>query len=54
MPLERIDIEQYLLTGDMLSKHGYNHYEISNYALKNKECMKNTYESYPFWSFTAV
>jgi oxygen-independent coproporphyrinogen-3 oxidase len=36
MPLERIDIEQYLLTGDILSKHGYNHYEISNYSLNNK------------------
>ena len=48
MPLERIDIEQYLLTGDMLSKHGYNHYEISNYALKNKECKHNLH----YWNLS--
>ena len=48
MPLERIDIEQYLLTGDILSKHGYNHYEISNYALKNKECKHNLH----YWNLS--
>ena len=48
MPLERIDIEQYLLTGDMLSKHGYNHYEISNYSLKNKECKHNLH----YWNLS--
>ena len=48
MPLERIDIEQYLLTEDMLSKHGYNHYEISNYALKNKECKHNLH----YWNLS--
>ena len=48
MPLERIDIEQYLLTGDILSKHGYNHYEISNYSLKNKECKHNLH----YWNLS--
>ena len=48
MPLERIDIEQYLLTGDMLSKHGYNHYEISNYSLNNKECKHNLH----YWNLS--
>ena len=48
MPLERIDIEQYLLTGDILSKHGYNHYEISNYSLNNKECKHNLH----YWNLS--
>ena len=32
----------------MLSKHGYNHYEISNYALKNKECKHNIH----YWNLS--
>ena len=48
MPLEKTDIEQFLLTDDILSKHGYNHYEISSYTKKNKECQHNLH----YWNLS--
>jgi len=53
MPLEKIDIEQFLLTENILHSHGYNHYEISNYAKKNMECKHNLHywELSPYLSF---
>ena len=41
MPSEKIDIEQFLLTEEIMISNGYNHYEISNYAKTNKECKHN-------------
>ena len=35
MPTEKIDIEQFLITNELLSENGYNHYEISNYSNLN-------------------
>ncbi len=48
MPIEKTDIEQFLLTQDLLNKHNYNHYEISNYAKKNKECKHNLH----YWNLS--
>ena len=48
MPLEKTDIEQFLLTDDILSKYGYNHYEISSYAKKDKECQHNLH----YWNLS--
>ena len=48
MPLEKTDIEQFLLTDNILSKHGYNHYEISSYTKKNKECQHNLH----YWNLS--
>ena len=48
MPLEKTDIEQFLLTEDILSKNGYHQYEISNYAKKNKECKHNLH----YWNLS--
>jgi len=48
MPLEKTDIEQFLITNEILSKHNYNHYEISNYAKKNKECKHNMH----YWNIS--
>ena len=48
MPLEKTDIEQFLITNDILSKHNYNHYEISNYSKKNKECKHNMH----YWNLS--
>jgi len=48
MPLETIDIEQFLLTGNILSKHGFNHYEISNYAKKGMESKHNLH----YWNLS--
>jgi oxygen-independent coproporphyrinogen-3 oxidase len=33
--------DQYELAEDMLAAHGYNHYEISNWALNGRECRHN-------------
>lgn len=33
--------DQYELAEDLLAAHGYNHYEISNWAYKGKECRHN-------------
>jgi len=41
MPLEKIDIEQFLCTQNILSKNGYKQYEISSYSKKNMECQHN-------------
>ena len=48
MPLEKTDIEQFLTTEDILSKNGYNHYEISNYAKKHKDCKHNLH----YWNLS--
>ena len=48
MPLEKTDIEQFLLTEDILSKNGYHQYEISNYAKNNKECKHNLH----YWNLS--
>ncbi len=41
MPNEKIDIEQFLITKDILLKNGYHQYEISNYSKKEMECKHN-------------
>ena len=48
MPLEKTDIEQFLITNDILSKHSFNHYEISNYSKENKECKHNLH----YWNLS--
>ena len=48
MPIEKTDIEQFLITEDILSKNGYHQYEISNYAKKNKECKHNLH----YWNLS--
>jgi len=48
MPLEKIDIEQFLSTKEILSKANYKHYEISNYAKDNMECKHNLH----YWSLS--
>lgn len=40
-PTEEEDRKLYELTGNMLSAHGYNRYEISNYAKEGFECEHN-------------
>jgi len=49
MPFEKIDIEQFLITEDILSKNGYHQYEISNYAKNNKECKHNLH----YWNLSS-
>ena len=53
MPSEEIDIEQFLITKDILMKNKYFQYEISNYSKKNMECKHNLnyWESNPYISF---
>ena len=53
MPPEQIDIEQFLITKDILMKNKYFQYEISNYSKKNMECKHNLnyWESNPYISF---
>ena len=48
MPLENTDIEQFLLTEEILSKHGFYHYEISNYAKKGMESKHNLH----YWNLS--
>ena len=48
MPLEKTDIEQFLTTNNLLKKYNYNHYEISNYSKKNKECKHNMH----YWNLS--
>jgi len=48
MPIESIDIEQFLLTNKILSDHGYSHYEISNYAKINRESKHNLH----YWNLS--
>ena len=48
MPLEKTDIEQFLLTENILKKNNYNHYEISNYSKKNMECKHNLH----YWNLS--
>ena len=49
MPLESTDIEQFLLTDEVLSKHGFSHYEISNYAKKGMESKHNMH----YWNLSS-
>ena len=53
MPSEKIDIEQFLITNELLSENGYNHYEISNYSKFKMECKHNLnyWELSPYLSF---
>jgi oxygen-independent coproporphyrinogen III oxidase len=48
MPIEDTDIEQFLVTEDILMQNGYNHYEVSNYSKKNKECLHNLH----YWNLS--
>ena len=48
MPLETTDIEQFLLTEEILSKHGFDHYEISNYAKKSMKSKHNLH----YWNLS--
>ena len=41
MPLEKTDVEQFLLAEEILSEHGFLHYEISNYTKKGMESKHN-------------
>ena len=41
LPGEDADREMYELTGKVLAEHGYERYEISNYAKTGKECRHN-------------
>ncbi len=41
LPDEDTEREMYKITGDILSRNGYRHYEISNYALEGYECEHN-------------
>lgn len=41
MPSDKISLEQYLHTVDVLKAKGYSHYEVSNFALPNHECQHN-------------
>jgi len=53
MPIEDIDIKQFLTTEEILSNNGYNHYEISNYCKETKECKHNLHywKLSPYLSF---
>lgn len=48
IPDEETDREMYQLTKDVLLENGYERYEISNYAIKGKECIHNL----GYWSGT--
>lgn len=41
IPDEEVDREMYQLTKEILAENGYERYEISNYAVKGKECIHN-------------
>ena len=41
LPDEDTDREMYHLTKEMMAAHGYDRYEISNYAKKGYECRHN-------------
>ena len=41
MPHEKVDIDMYSYTMDILNNGDYSQYEISNYSKKNKECKHN-------------
>lgn len=48
LPNEDTSTEQYFLIEDFLTGKGYNHYEISNYALDNFESKHNS----AYWQYT--
>ncbi len=41
LPSEDDEADMYYLASAVLSKHGYKHYEISNYAMSDKACKHN-------------
>ena len=41
IPNEELDREMYQFTKDILAENGYERYEISNYAIRGKECIHN-------------
>lgn len=41
LPSEEMERKMYWLTHDMLEENNYKHYEISNFALNDKECYHN-------------
>lgn len=41
LPSEECERDMYLITKDILKKHGYHQYEISNFAKDNNECFHN-------------
>ncbi|MEY8336739.1 radical SAM family heme chaperone HemW [Lachnospiraceae bacterium 62-35] len=41
LPDEETEREMYYLTNELLSRHGYHRYEISNYARPGRECRHN-------------
>ena len=41
LPSDDEECDMYYLASDLLKSHGYNHYEISNYALDGAECRHN-------------
>lgn len=41
LPDEETERKMYKITKEILSKHNYNQYEISNYAKENRECFHN-------------
>lgn len=41
LPSEEVERSMYYAAADILKKSGYNHYEISNYALEGFECRHN-------------
>lgn len=53
MPKEEIDIEQFLITKQILFDNNYFQYEISNYSKENKECNHNInyWKLNPYLSF---
>ena len=48
MALETTDVDQFLLTEEILSKHGFDHYEISNYAKKSMKSKHNLH----YWNLS--
>lgn len=51
LPPEELTVEMYLLAREKLLSHGYDHYEISNYARPNYQCHHNLkyWHNLPFY-----
>jgi oxygen-independent coproporphyrinogen-3 oxidase len=47
LPSDELSEEMYFLTDIILSEHGYNNYEVSNYATKDNECQHNL----AYWNY---
>lgn len=52
-PDEDLQAEMFLATREVLTGAGYEHYEISNYALAGKRCRHNMayWQNLPYWGF---